>query len=221
MNGVCFGEYHNINDLGMFLTSYKIGPATPKIVMIDLPGGDGTIDASDALGRIFYNDRECEFILSQDPADNMTWEQRYAFVCGKINGARSQVVLDSDPQYYYDMRLSVTDVGLNVTTHYLTVTGIAKPWKMKRLERVVTVTGTKTILMRNGRKPAIPFITTSTITSITTEGGQTVGVGFMGQNSINFPDLEIPPGGTTWTITPTGSGANTATTTIKYREGEL
>ena len=70
MKGVKFGHIHSYSNLNLILSEVSIQPATPKTNYIDVPGADGSIDQTAALGEVRFNDRDCEFLFSVLPTDD-------------------------------------------------------------------------------------------------------------------------------------------------------
>lgn len=105
-----------------------INPPTIKSNYIDIPGGNGTIDASSILTEYpVYNDREgqIEYYVIRDGYDNYessadlkntrdysiqkysNWNDVYSTVMNYLGGKKFKVILEEDPGYFYRGRVNV------------------------------------------------------------------------------------------------------------------
>ena len=57
MNGIKFDDIHSFYDLNLVLSQVDIPPATAKTSFVDIPGADGSVDMTEALGSVKYKDR--------------------------------------------------------------------------------------------------------------------------------------------------------------------
>lgn len=161
--GVYFGDLHSYYDLNLILSSVTIPPATPKTNYIDIPGGDGSIDLTEAHGEIKYKNRECTFVFTVSPDDDLTFEERKMKVSTALNGVRCKIILDKDPNWYYNGRCTVNEYKQDKNLLQITITATVEPYKYKLGETVVTfaVTESEVLLasINNERKTVVPVIT--------------------------------------------------------------
>lgn len=99
-------------------------PPTPKTNFIDVPGANGSLDASTALsGSMKFNNRSgnWDFIVEND---FKPWHELYSEIMNTIHGKALKVVLSTDPLFYYEGRISVSnwDTGRNWSTISLSYT---------------------------------------------------------------------------------------------------
>ena len=115
MNGVFFGNVHSFRDLDLVLSKVDIPPAKPKTIYVDLPGADGSVDLTAAFGQVNFSNRECSFLFTVLP--NHDFEQVKRIVSSKLNGLKTHIVVEKDPEYYWNGRCYVdeykSDEGLN------------------------------------------------------------------------------------------------------------
>ena len=71
MKGIQFNDIHSYYDLNLILSVVNIPPAQPKTNYVDLPGGEGSLDLTEALGEVKYNDRDCTFTFTMNPTDHL------------------------------------------------------------------------------------------------------------------------------------------------------
>lgn len=87
-----------------------INPPTIKANYIDIPGGNGTIDASSILTTYpVYNDREgqIEYYVTRNYPKYDSWTRVYHDVLNYLGGRVFKVILEEEPSYYYRGRVNV------------------------------------------------------------------------------------------------------------------
>ncbi len=82
-------------------------PPAQKVKTLDIPGGDGVIDLSQALtGYPVYENRtgSIEFIVMND---FKRWHIAYSDIMDYLHGQRMRAVLEDEPDYFYEGRFTV------------------------------------------------------------------------------------------------------------------
>ena len=173
MDKVRFDGMDSYDEWGYHLAHKVIGEAEPKYNLVQVPGGVGYIDLTDALGVIGYNERELELTM-KDIADHNEFIRHYSAIQADIHGKRCKITLSEDPDYYWDGRCSVGAMEQDGTACYVTVVAICQPYKLKQSKTVVqddSLTGEyKEILLSNDTMPTIPTITVQQETAIQYNG---------------------------------------------------
>ena len=202
---------------GYHLAHKVIGEAEPKYNLVQVPGGVGYIDLTDALGVMGYNERELELTM-KDIADHNEFIRHYSAMQADIHGKRCKITLSDDPDYYWDGRCSVGAMEQDGTACYVTVVAICQPYKLKQSKTVVqddSLTGEyNEIVLSNDTMPTIPTITVQQETTIEYNGA-TYSI-----NTGTHRILGIVLGAGSGTIkakAPGGSGI----IKIEYQEGAL
>lgn len=212
MNGVWFDDIHSYNDLNLILSAVEIAPASPKTKFVDIPGADGSVDLTEALGEIRFSDRKCTFTFTCLPTDDFEVKKRE--VSNAINGKRMSIRLDKDPDYQWDGRCYIDKYKSDKNLNKITIGATVSPYKMKTTETQVEVsagTSVSKTLVRNCRKPIVPtIITTADATVVFGENTYSLNAG-----THKLLGISLAAGNNTITVTSTG------TTTIKYQEGDL
>lgn len=129
--GITFdGKIHTERDLGLKLLSVYIPMPKPKRKVVDIPGGDGSIDFTEMNGRPTYNDREgVELVFDILDGDYKKWFLKYSEVARKLHGKKVKMVLDDDMGYYYMVRLDIDGKKTNPVYGQFVFTGSAEPFK--------------------------------------------------------------------------------------------
>lgn len=113
-----------------------INPPKPKTKYVDIPGGDGSIDLTDALaGRPVYSNREgsIEFVVLNDFAlegiQNYNWVDIYSEIMQFLHGKRVRAVLQDDPNYFYEGRVTVDSWTTNKDWSTIAISYSFEPFK--------------------------------------------------------------------------------------------
>ena len=173
MDKVQFDGMDSYDKWGYYLAHKVIGEAEPKYNLVQVPGGVGYIDLTDALGVMGYNERELELTM-KDIADHNEFIRHYSAMQANIHGKRCKITLSDDPDYYWDGRCSVGDMEQDGMACYVPVVVICQPYKLKQSKTVVQddslIGEYKEIVLSNGTMPTIPTITVQQETTIEYNG---------------------------------------------------
>lgn len=129
MKGMWFGDLHSFDHLNLILSEVDIPPAVPKTYFVDNPGGEGSIDLTEALGEVRFKDRTCSFVFHVLPEDN--FEEKKTQVSNLLNGKRCKIRLDKDPGYYWDARCTVDEYHCDRMIRKIVVGAVVAPYKLK------------------------------------------------------------------------------------------
>lgn len=162
--GISFGNIHSYYDLNLILSGSEIPPAKPKTTYIDIPGGDGDIDLTEATGEVRFHDRECKFTFTMNPSDDLSdaaFEEKKTEVSNALNGREFKITLDKDDGYFYEGRCTVSEFLSNKRLRQIVVTAKVKPYKFKQKVTSLEFDLTEeeqTIIIKNSRKSVSPSI---------------------------------------------------------------
>lgn len=129
MNGIRFGNVHSLYDLNLILSSVTIPPAKPKTTYVDLPGADGSVDLTEAFGKVNFSNRECSFLFTVLP--KYDFEQVKSEISSILNGKRTRIVVEKDPEYYWNGRCYVDEYKSDEGLNQIVVAAIVDPYKLK------------------------------------------------------------------------------------------
>lgn len=215
--GTDFGGIHSSRDLRLIQQLVEVQPAEPKLNLVDIPGADGSRDLS-ALpaGRVVYADRSIAWTFALYPGEK--WDAKHREVSNALNGRECKITLDTDPDYYYQGRLSVKKYNHDRTLHQITVEAICRPWIMKQDETTITADLTSgsftAIILPNEKKPVIPTIEVTTDTTLRWKGASLTAKA----GTFTSLDLILDEGENTLEARSVSSAGRI---TITYREGSL
>lgn len=117
-HSVTFGEKNTWDEWHLIPTSRPVfNPPPPKVKTLDIPGGDGIIDLSQALtGYPVYQNRtgSIEFIVPNgfEPweatkIEKIPWYSVYSDIMDYLHGQSMRAILEDDPEYFYEGRFTV------------------------------------------------------------------------------------------------------------------
>lgn len=170
MKGMWFDDIHSYEDLNLVLGKPDIPPASIKSNFVDIPGGDGSVDLTEAHGEVKYKDRECSFPFTVFPYED--FEEKKRIVSNLLNGKRCKIRLDKDPNYYWTGRCFISEYQSDKNLHKIVVGAKVAPYKLKTEETVVTVPAGNNVsaTLQNSRKKVVPTITNTDDATIVFEG---------------------------------------------------
>ena len=212
MKGIKFGELHSYNDLKMILSGKEMGAPGVKSKKLDIEGADSFLDLTDFFGEPKYEDvtHKFKFHTIVPYSEFLTL---YSRIKNAIHGKKMRVILDDDPLFYWMGRIYVSSFTNDRNIGTIEVECDCEPYKYKLTKTVYSqaVSGTQVITLTNGRKRAVPEITTTGVMTIEYGGGSwTIGAG-----SYTIPEIELVNGTNKLTVTGTG------TITFTWQEGDL
>lgn len=214
--GTLFGGLHSNQDFHLIQQSVDVQPAKPKLNIVDIPGANGSKDLSaQPAGRIVFEDREITWTFALYPGDK--WEKKHTEVSNALNGQALNIVLDSDPEYFYTGRLTVDKYKVDGLLKQITVKATCRPYKAKIAETRVTAALTATyteILLLNDRKPVVPTITVDAETTLRWDDNTYV----LAAGEHKVLDIELTEGENVLEALVAGGSGNI---TITYQEGAL
>jgi phage-related protein len=212
VKGITFGTTHTYKDLGLILGKKEIGAPSVKKNEVDIPGADGVLDMTDFFGEPKYENVKHKFEFSAAvPHDEAL--ALFSRVKNTLHGKKQRIILDDDPAFFYVGRCSVSSYTDEKGIGKLSIECDCEPYKYKLNKTTVTqaISGTQAITLTNGRKRAVPTITTTAaMTIIFGSGSWTTNAG-----TFTIPELELVEGANLVEVIGTGN------ITFTWQEGEL
>lgn len=131
-HSVTFGNMNTWDDWHLVPSTRPVfNPPTLKKKTLEISGGNGLIDVSESLtGYPLYNNREgsIEFIVMNDYKN---WEEAYSDIMDYLHGQSMKVILEDDPEYYYEGRLTVNNWKSDSKWSLITIDYSLAPYKTK------------------------------------------------------------------------------------------
>jgi len=154
-----------------------IGPPEAKTSLVDIPGGDGYMDVSEAPdGRAHYGARTASWEFEVEREYRRLYPSLYSKIMNYLHNRNMRIILDDDPHYFYVGRAAVNQflseemaatVVIDVTTQPFkyetsmsTEDWLWDPFNFEtdyvRGYGRMRVDGERTVDIPGGRKPVIP-----------------------------------------------------------------
>lgn len=209
---------NNISMAGLGWLRESINLPTPQSQAntIVVPGRNSPIRYTEALGRVSYQPRTFEIVLSM-LGTRAAFNQKAGEVVNRYAGQLVKVICSEEPELYmigtieiapaYDPQTGKGQLTLSCSD------GDAYRYHVK--ETVVTVTGGGQVILDNDYMPVVPILTATAETALSWSVGTDVFKKTVSSGTWEFPELELQAGRNT--ISVAGSG----TVTFRYREGRL
>ncbi len=101
------GEEKRLSEWGLILEN-SMPQETPEVKTynVDVPGAHGTLDLSEGLWGLRFEDRKLPFVLG-GVQKKKRWPSVYSAFLNAYHGQRVEVTLDIDPNWYYKGRLYI------------------------------------------------------------------------------------------------------------------
>ena len=212
MKGVFFGNLHSYDDLKLILKSKDMGAPGVKVTKIDIPGADSALDLTDFFGEPKFEDITHTFHFSTivPQKDFLT---QYSAIKNAIHGKKMRIILDDDPHFCWMGRCFVSGFTSEKGVGTVSIECDCEPYKYKLTNTVVTqaVNGTTNVTLTNGRKRAVPTITTTSAMTIEYGGGSWTN----SAGTYIIPELELKHGENNVSVTGVGN------ITFSWQEGDL
>lgn len=136
-HSITFGDKNTWDDWRLVPASRPLfNPPAQKVKTLDIPGGDGVIDLSQALtGYPVYQNRtgSIEFIVMND---FKPWHMAYSDIMDYLHGQTMRAILEDDPEYFYEGRFTVNAWKSEKDWSRLVIDYDVGPYKWKNLSSI-------------------------------------------------------------------------------------
>lgn len=188
---VTLGDKKTCDDWGLKLQNLVVGMPDAKTNQTDIPGADGVLDLTDAMGTVRYGNRELQMVFDV-MGELDKWHGVTSEIANYLHGQRMKVILDTDPYYYYIGRLSLDSGKSDYLMNRVTISGNMDPYKYElqssledwlwdpfnfrtgiiRNYKNLQVKGSRTVNIIGRRKPIVPTIISSAAMTVSFGGKQ-------------------------------------------------
>lgn len=199
--------------LGLITQSIEVEPAQPKTEYLDLPGADGSVDLTEALGLgVLYNDRVIKWTTALRPGAD--WSETMSAVSDAVNGLRMERICVDGSGFYYTGRVTVTSHRTDRLLKQITLEARCAPFRQLDHDAEVTATTTGAQVSVNvGPRPGTVTVENggSSALTVSVDGGSASSISAGLER-----DFDLEAGAHTITLT-VASGTAPATVTWKER----
>lgn len=121
--------YDTLNDWNLVLTHVSIDDANTRRFEVTVPGRDGTLDLSSALGGIYYENREVKLSFICLNYETGRFHLLASTIRNAIDGKLCRFTLSDDSSYFWRGRPQVTAVWPEIEHTAIEITLDAEPYK--------------------------------------------------------------------------------------------
>lgn len=211
-------KLNNISMSGLGWLRESISFPTPQSQTntIVVPGRNSPIRYTEALGRVSYQPRSFEIVLSMLGARTQ-FNEKADVVVNQFAGQLIPVICSEEPGLYALGTLEMAPAYDPLTGKgQLTIScSDGDSYRYHVEETVVTVTGGGTVILDNDYMPVVPVITATAETALSWQVGTDTFRKTVSSGTWEFPELELQAGRNNLSV------AGTGTVTFRYREGRL
>ena len=159
---------YDLRDLGFLLESYKIPDPTARRHEVSVPGRDGTLDLTEALGGVYFENRTIQLDLNGNALTSELFVLNSSMLRNALDGKVCKLTFSDDLPYYWLGRAAVdaerlgrhhmsVQISLDAYPYKLAHESSYEPWKwspfsfvdgvVTRPEDVVLNNQTKTVTL--------------------------------------------------------------------------
>ena len=132
VHSIIFGDKNSYDDWHLVPTNRPdVNPPKVKTQYVEVLGMDGFLDYTEVLGGIKYENRtgSWEFLVLND---YINWYTLCSNIMSYLHGKVMRVVLEDDPLYYYQGRLSLNSTKSDKNNSKITIDYNLNPYKLPR-----------------------------------------------------------------------------------------
>lgn len=183
---------------------------------IVVPGRNSPIRYTEALGRVSYQPRSFEILLSM-LGSRAAFNEKVSEVVNRFAGQLVPVICSEEPGLYAlgTLEMAPTYEPLTGKGQLTLSCSDGDAYRYHVSETVVTVIGSGTAILDNDYMPVVPVITATAETALSWRIGADTFQKSVSAGTWEFPEMELQAGRNTVSVTGTG------TVTFRYREGRL
>ena len=204
-----------------------VSPPDVKTTFVDIPGSNGQLDLSEVVSkRPVYNQRkgDISFKVLNDYPEYKGWVDVYQKILNYLHGKKMKMILEDDPNYYYEGRFSVKSWSSDKDNSSININYNVDPFKYSVVpyENTYSFTSSRTVTYteeETGNATIIPkFIVNATSNKISIKCTNSIGnVVTKEFTSGTYIDKDYQFTGGNTTIKFDGNGS----VTVIFTEGRL
>ena len=181
-----------------------------------VPGRNSPIRYTQALGRVSYQPRSFEILLSM-LGSRAAFNEKVSEAANRLAGQLVPVICSEEPGLYAlgTLELAPTYEPLTGKGQLTLSCSDGDAYRYHAQETVVTVTGGGMVILDNDYMPVVPVVAVTAETALSWQVGGDTFQKSVSAGTWEFPELELQAGRNTLSV------AGTGTVTFRYREGRL
>lgn len=205
-----------VSGLGWLRESVNFPTPQSQANTIVVPGRNSPIRYTEALGRVSYQPRSFEVVLSM-LGTRTRFNEMVSVVVNQYAGQLTRVICSEEPGLYAIGTLEMAPAYDPLTGKgQLTIScSDGDSYRYHVEETVVTVTGSGSVYLDNDYMPVVPVITATAETALGWQVGTDTFRKTVSSGTWEFPEMELQAGRNVVSVTGIGTVA------FRYREGCL
>lgn len=166
MKGAIFGDKGSKEDYAAIMNYARVTTPTVKENYVDVPGGNSSLDLTEAVSGITLNDGQISFKFT------FLQEENRSKMKNDLHGKKLKIILEREPEYFYNGRLSCKEGEYAGNIYELYIDARVAPYKqeVRMTEHTEVITSACDIILMNDRMPAMPSMTVNGDVSLTYNG---------------------------------------------------
>lgn len=208
-HSVNFGNKNTWDDWHLVPASRPvIDPPDLKTKYVDIPGGNGVLDYTEALtGYPLFENRtgSIKFYVMNGYQE---WYELYSEICDYLHGEYMSMTLDDNPEWYFEGRFSVNQWESSKDYSTITIDYDLYPYKKRITDTMedwlwdpfnfekdyvhgykgIKVSGTTTVKIVNAKMPVIPIF------HVKSDDGWGLNYSHVGENTRTVKDIQMADG---------------------------
>lgn len=207
MKGAIFGDKRSKEDYNAIMNYARITTPTVKENYVDVPGGNSSLDLTEAVSGITLNDGQISFKFTFMNDENRSRMKN------DLHGKKVKIILERESEYFYEGRLSCKEGDYAGNIYELYIDARVAPFKqeIRITEHTEQVTAAHDIILMNDRMPAMPSMTVTGDVSIIYNG---ISVR-MSSGTYEIPEITLHEGMNRLHVAGRGS------IKLEYRKGRI
>lgn len=171
-DSITFGGVNTLDDLGLRLIEVpELEPPGVKSVVVNIPGGDGSIDLSEFSGDVRYEQREMSFRFIMAANDRDGIEREKTAIARALHGQRAGFQLSWEPGFTYTGRAEITEYPDEYKRGFVELHIAADPYKFGGTETwYINAAGGVAVVIPCGRRRWCPTFQTQRETLVSYNG---------------------------------------------------
>ena len=133
------GTTINLRGMDFLLASYNIPDPNAKKHEVQVPGRDGTLDLTEALGGVYFENRTIDIELNGNAVTSEQFQHRCSQLRNMLDGKVCKVIFSDDLAWYWLGRVSVDaerlgrhhmtiELHVDAYPYKLSLSGSYEPW---------------------------------------------------------------------------------------------
>ena len=206
----------SVASLGWIRESIDFPSPEPQMETITVPGRNSPIRYTEALGKVSFEPRSFEIVLTM-LGDRSKFNQMADALINRFQGKLVTVICSEEPDFYvygtivlkreYNPKSGKGEISISCSD--------ADSYRYHVAETSVVITGSGKAILENDYMPVVPKVITTYETVLRWSIGEELFQKSLSAGTWEIPELELAAGKNTITVSSQGQ------TTFLYREGRL